>query len=178
MNLQLTQNRFDFNILFDKMEWVFGSWSALQMDKVFCLHDRKPNFIHLPSIMLKRAQQRFFGKSIKIKEVRDCISSPLEYEFKEVLNAAGLKEEEDYFHQAAFTDDDRLVAVADFSIPKIKMIIELDGKSHSSTKQAKKDVVRDGVFIHNYYQTIRIKVPLTNEQKSYWKSFIKYSFDD
>jgi len=127
---------------------------------------------------LTMKQKMYFDKTIKIKKVREAISSPTEYDFKGVFEAAGLKEDIDYFHQAAFTDDDSIIAVADFSIPKCKMIIELDGDDHETIKQVKKDYLRDSVFRYNDYQVIRIRVPLTNDRKSYWKNFIKYSFED
>lgn len=123
---------------------------------------------------LSSHQQIFIDKTIKNDNVRKCISSPQEYEFKKILHAIG-KENEDWFHNCKpfVYEEKKLVAIPDFVFPKEKLIIELDGENHRNKKQRERDVLRDSVFYFNDYRVIRIKVPIPKGKESYWKVYIK-----
>lgn len=129
--------------------------------------------------MLSRSQANFFDKTVKIDEVKNCISSPREYEFMEYLAHIGFRLNTHYVHQFACCQEEMgLVAVADFAFPNEKIVIELDGKSHSSKKQKASDEKRDKVFIANGYMVMRIKTPMDEYDKLLYRYLIKDLYDE
>lgn len=119
------------------------------------------------------SQQNYVDKTIYHPKVKRAISSPLEYNFKIILSAIG-KEGEDWFHQPPYYDETLgLVAIPDFSFPKQKLIIELDGNNHKSKKQRERDIERDLVFRTNEFYVIRIPTPIPSERRVYWKVYIQ-----
>lgn len=122
---------------------------------------------------LSKSQQNFVDITINHPKIKRAISSKYEYEFKEVLKSIG-QEGVDWFHQHAYYDEEGgIVAVPDFVFPDDELIIELDGVSHRDKKQIKLDIKRDRVFACNGFNVIRIKVPLDNDKKAYWKVYIE-----
>ncbi len=120
---------------------------------------------------LKLTQQKFLDISIHKEEIKRALSSPHEYEFKNVLDTLG-KEGRDWFHQHPFYNEDaQKVFVADFTFLEDRLVIELDGQEHKRT--IKKDLIRDKFFRANGYEVIRIPTPLTKQKMVYWKVFIQ-----
>ena len=116
----------------------------------------------------------FFKTTRKNDNYKKIISSPKEYEFIKYLEELGFKENIDFKHQFPCAQEQMgLVYVADFCFPKEMLIIELDGKSHNSKKQRMRDGMRDYVFRTNKYSIVRIKTPMTNYDKSFYKNIIK-----
>jgi hypothetical protein len=122
---------------------------------------------------LSKHQQCFIDYTIIHPKVKQAISSKEEYSFKNILSAIG-QENKDWYHQKPFVcEEEKVVAVADFAFPDYNLIIELDGPSHKQKNQHKKDKERDNIFFHNDYEVIRIKTPIPEEKRTYWKVFIE-----
>lgn len=120
-----------------------------------------------------KAQQNFIDVMVHHPKVKQCISSKHEFEFKKILSAIG-QEGKDWFHQKCYEHEEtKLIAVADFAFPEENLIIELDGTSHNGKQKKELDIKRDTVFYYNDHIVIRIKVPLDDSQKVYWKVYIE-----
>jgi very-short-patch-repair endonuclease len=129
--------------------------------------------------MLSPRQSVFVDKSIKHPKVRQCISSPREYEFMNYLDYIGFRLNVDYVHQFVCSQEEMgLVAVADFCFPNEKLVIELDGKTHNHKDQKNADERRDKTFIANNYMVIRIKVPMSNYDYTYFQYIIKDLYEE
>lgn len=129
--------------------------------------------------MLSRNQQAYFDKTIKIDGVRHCISSPREYEFINFLTDIGFKNNVDYVHQFACTQEEMgMVAVADFAFPKEQIIIELDGQNHKYKKQKRLDEKRDKTFVANKFMVVRIKTPMSASDKLFYKYLIQDLYEE
>ena len=124
-------------------------------------------------------QIHYFEKTSKHEEIKKAISSPREYEFMNYLADIGFRLNIDYIHQFACTQEDvGMVAVADFAFPNEKIVIELDGSSHTDKKQKQLDAKRDKTFIANGYMIFRIETPMTNEDKTFYKYLIKDVYEE
>jgi very-short-patch-repair endonuclease len=66
-----------------------------------------------------------------------------------------------YFHfsvnsQKPFTDNKKRIYIADFYIPRYRLIIELDGGYHDTPERKKYDGERDRWFLNRGYQVWRM----------------------
>lgn len=120
----------------------------------------------------------FLEGSLKTKGVRDCISSPREFEFKQILEGQlNLVEDVDFKHQFAFHNDE-MIAVVDFYFPKLNLVVELDGGSHRTKTQIALDKLRDRVLAANRVDSVRIKTPFNEERLHFWVIFLRELFND
>jgi len=120
---------------------------------------------------LSKHQQHFVDKTIFIAKVKQAISSKYEFEFKKILNALG-EEGKDWFHQHPFCDEaNGIIAVADFTFVREKLIIELDGEEHKYKKES--DKKRDLVFACNDFYVLRINTPIKKGRETFWKVYIE-----
>jgi len=121
-------------------------------------------------------QNLYIDTTIKIKKVRDHISSPLEFEFiHDIFDELGLKEDVDYYHQYTFHNSEVLLVV-DFFLPKFLIAVELDGSSHKNKFQRRLDKSRDKIVAANGVQTLRIKTPFAEDKKYFWFNFFREVF--
>lgn len=120
--------------------------------------------------MLSKHQNSFIDHSIKTKGVRDCISSPKEDLFMELLVEIGLQEDKDFKHQFCLHNDD-VVIVVDFCLLKERVIVEIDGEGHRKKSQRDIDILRDKICHENGYVTVRIKNKSLSEKYTYWRTF-------
>jgi hypothetical protein len=124
--------------------------------------------------MLTPRQNFYFDVTVKHPKIKETISSPREFEFENLLIEIGYKKGKDFTHQfACACDEMNKVYVADFAFPDEKIIIELDGENHKYKQHRNEDILRDKVFNNNGYTVLRIKTPLDEEQKRYWRYLIK-----
>lgn len=123
---------------------------------------------------LNKYQTRYLDYVIKNPKIIRAISSSCEYNFKKIMVAAIGKEGVDWFHQHPFVQEDSgLIAVADFFIPSMGIVIELDGINHRTKKQVEKDIARDKIFNENNVHVLRIKTPLSKDEQNYWKIYLQ-----
>jgi hypothetical protein len=128
---------------------------------------------------LSRQQKNYVENAVVTAGIRNQISGKGEGEFKKILERCGYKEGEDFIHQFPCSqEEDGLIAIADFAFPNEKLIIEIDGDSHKTKPQIKKDARRDQIFQSNDFHVIRITLPLTDEKKSYWSVYVKTLIKD
>lgn len=124
-------------------------------------------------------QCHFYDKTVKIEKIKNTISSPREFEFIDYLRKIDFKLDIHYVHQFACCQEEiGMVAVADFAFPNEKIIIELDGKSHKHRKQKELDYKRDRTFIANGFMILRIKTPMSDEDKIFYKYLIKDLYEE
>lgn len=120
-------------------------------------------------------RQRFFQYSLPNKKVKECITGKNEDKFSRILENIGYKENSDFEKQypvgCAF--------VVDIAFPKVRLAIEIDGKSHNSRKQKNKDLKRDLFLRENGWIVLRIKdEEFYDRRLSFNKYLIKYIVDE
>lgn len=95
------------------------------------------------------------------------------------LEYIGFRLNVDYVHQFACSQEEMgLVAVADFCFPNEKLVIELDGKNHKQKDQKRADERRDKTFMANNYMVVRINVPMSNYDYTYFQYIIKDLYEE
>ncbi len=129
--------------------------------------------------MLTRLQSFYYDKTVRNENIKKAISSDDEFPFIEFLGKIGYKKDRDFIHQFPCVQEEMgKLFVADFAFPNEKIIIELDGQGHRERKQKNKDELRDKVFRLNGFTVLRIKTPMNNFDKSFWKSFIQETINE
>lgn len=127
-----------------------------------------------------RNRQKIFVDNVRkgtYDKLLTFLSSEAENDFAGILVQAGLKDGEDFNRQHLFHNDE-VIIVTDFTFPKLLLVVELDGSSHNGKVQRQLDKLRDRVCHANGWQTLRIKTPLTDAQKAYWRTFFACMKED
>lgn len=121
----------------------------------------------LPSL----ARQRYFDRTVYIKEIKDCISGRNEKKVMKVFDSLGYKLDEDYVRQHPIGER----FVLDFAFVELRLAIEVDGVSHNYKKQKKVDRMRDNFLHTNDWVVIRVnEKDFFNVYKmSFYKNLIK-----
>ena len=94
----------------------------------------------------------YFDITIHINKIKDCISGENEEKVINVFKNLEYQQGIDYERQ--FPIGNRFVL--DFAFPKLKICIEIDGKSHEKKKQIKIDKKRDKFLYDMGWVVIRI----------------------
>ena len=125
---------------------------------------------------MKKSKERqyFFDHQVYLNSWKDTMSSKNEEKIISILNNLGYIHSLDYFRQYPVEP-----FVLDFAFPKIRLCIEIDGTSHNSKIQIKKDYDRDCYLRLNNWIVIRIKdKDMSGEKGSFYKSLIKEVIED
>jgi len=123
--------------------------------------------------MLSTSQRTFLDITSKNKKVYKMLSSKTEFSFIDFLISLGYKKDIDFIHQFVCSNEDiGKIFVVDFCFPSEKFILELDGYNHKQRKHKQVDNLRDKILNENGYQVLRIKTPIDEFHKSYYKNLI------
>ena len=110
----------------------------------------------------------FFSKQVYMKVWQNSMSGKNEEIVLDILKNWEYKLDEDFKRQ--FPIGDRYVA--DFAFPDEKVVIEVDGVSHSHIKERKKDKIKDKFYKWNDWVIIRIPEKKFFNNPSFWKHLI------
>lgn len=119
--------------------------------------------------MGKTQRQKFFDKQVHLPEWKDAMSGKNEDKVIEAIEACGYKLKEDFVRQYPMGD----AIVVDIAFVDERLAIEVDGGSHLSKKQQKKDDARDRFLVLNGWVPLRIQDKNFDKNPSYFKFLIK-----
>lgn len=122
------------------------------------------------------SRQRFFEKAVHLEKVKDCISGKNEIKVISVLQNLGYVLNTDFVRQYPIAQR----YVLDFAFVNEQVALEIDGDSHNSKIQTKKDNIRDRYLRENNWISIRIKdEEMFNTYKfSFYKNLIRDIVDE
>lgn len=121
------------------------------------------------------SRQIFFDRQVKMKKWQDSMAGKNEEEAVKILDTLGYKLGEDYVRQ--YPIGERFVI--DFAFVNERIALEIDGDSHLSVKQKKKDKQRDSYLYRNGWIPLRMfDWDLTGYKGSFYKSLIKEIVDE
>lgn len=113
-------------------------------------------------------RQMFFDKQVHMKEWKDAMSGKNELEVIAAIESLGFEIGTDFVRQHPIGD----FFVVDIAFKPERIAIEVDGSSHDSKKQKRRDSLRDNFFYQNGWVVIRVKDKRFNENATFYKFLI------
>lgn len=113
-------------------------------------------------------RQMFFDKQVHMKEWKDTMSGKNELEVIAAIESLGFEIGADFVRQHPIGD----FFVVDIAFKPERIAIEVDGSSHDSKKQKRRDSLRDNFFYQNGWVVIRVKDKRFNENVTFYKFLI------
>lgn len=121
------------------------------------------------------SRQIFFDKTVHHEAIKNCISGQNETRAIVLLESLGYVLSKDFVRQHPIGEK----FVLDFAFIPEQVALEIDGESHNSKKQTKKDSKRDSYLRSNNWVALRIKdEEMFGYKGSFYRSLIREVVED